>query len=94
MTFRARRVISLRCPVTQRMHPVLLCSDYGVVVPTLWTTNGSNAYAAELVSSWVRVGSLDVVRSSLGKLDFSNELALRQALAELYREWARKLRPS
>jgi len=55
------RVCRLRSTRTGRLHDVLAWSGYGVVVPGLWTTNGSIRYAAELISSYVQAGSYEIV---------------------------------
>jgi len=76
------RICRLRSTHTGRLHDVLVWPRYGVVVPGLWTTNGSIRYAAELISSYVQAGSYEIV-DAVEPLSSEHE-ELRGQLTVLY----------
>jgi hypothetical protein len=65
----------------------MLWTDYGIVVPSLWTTNGSIKFVARQV--WGYTHDLDppykIVESILPDDAFVSEEALRLALEKFYR---------
>jgi hypothetical protein len=65
---------------TQRVYGVFLWGGYGVVVPDLWTTNGSHHRVAELVYERLEVGEFTIEDSVLPDGSFSSQEALAKAL--------------
>lgn len=69
-------------------HKVLMWKGYGVVVPTLWTTNGDFAYTARLITNGLDLGRYVVVGSSFRPgFDFNNYVLLKDEFINLYRNW-------
>lgn len=42
-------IMTLVCPYTGRKHPVEMWGDYGIVAPSLWTTNGHISFVSRLL---------------------------------------------
>ena len=70
-----------------RRHEVMQWKDYGVVVPSLWTTNGNIRFVAQQVWNYVHDEEhpYTVVESILPDGSFASEEALRQALETFYK---------
>jgi hypothetical protein len=78
------RICRLRSTRTGRQYDVLVWPGYGVVVPGLWTTNGSVRYAAELISGYAQAGSYEIVDSVEPlSVDF---VELRRQLTDIYEQ--------
>jgi hypothetical protein len=69
---------------------IVFWNGYGVVAPNLWTTNGSFSYVARLTANYIEHG-WKVTDSTLpADLDFTDEVALRDALRVAYLAWSKE----
>ena len=75
-----------------RQHRVELWGEYGVVVPSLWTTNGGVKFSARQIwhalnfeSTDPPMGKYTVQDCILPEGSLASEEALRQALEDLYK---------
>lgn len=83
MSRQEHKICDLKSTVTGTLSAVTLRPGYGVVIPDLWTTNGSVAYAARLIHSHVQAGAY-TVENAVCSLPTEDEGALKTALLELY----------
>jgi len=82
---RETTLFTLVCRSTQTRHPVQIWKGYGVVAPTLWTTNGSAAYVAEHTPGYLRSGAYEVADSVLERgLDFTDRAVLLKSLRDAF----------
>jgi hypothetical protein len=73
--------------VTGDRNPVYLWKGYGVVCPTLWTTNGYLDYAARLITDELKVGRFKVEDRSLDlAVDITDYVSLKEEFFRLYKE--------
>lgn len=84
----SKQVFTLVCTTTRQRRPIEFRQDYGAVAPGLWTTNGSIPYVARLCADYVTAGRVTVEGSHLPSgLDFTDRVALCQALRDAYLDW-------
>lgn len=68
-------------------HKVYLWKGYGVVCPTMWTTNGYLDLAARLITDELKIGRFNVIDRSLDlAVDITDYVALKEEFFRLYRE--------
>ena len=85
-------IMHLVSTVTGHAYPVELWEKYGVVCPSLYTTNGSGAYMARVIADWINAGYCRVENSKLeGDIDYWNKepiiAALRPFVEKQEHQW-------
>lgn len=75
-------------------HKVYMWKGYGVVCPTLWTTNGDMRDAARQISDSIRMGRCTVTESKLKPgFDFMDYVVLKAEFERMHREWLNPPQP-
>jgi len=84
-------VLSLDCSISKGagIHDVKFWKDYGVVCPTLWTTNGSFSYVARmLVDYYLSPRGYKIINHLFGQnVDFSSVQSVFDFLSREYKKW-------
>jgi hypothetical protein len=83
MMLKETHILTLRSSLG-RAHKVVQWGDYGIVVPTLWTTNGNIAFTAQQI--WEALSSYTLEDSALPATAFQSQEALTETLRNFYRE--------
>lgn len=82
-----KHLFTLVHKVTGDRHPVYLWKGYGVVCPTLWTTNGYLDYSARLITDALKDKRFQVEERTLDlAVDITDYVALKEEFFRLYKE--------
>jgi len=81
------QVCTLRSTHTDKKHSVLVWPGYGVVAPSLWTTNGSAQHCAELIHGHVAAGNY-ILEDACEALNAASVSDLCAQLIVIYRRFS------
>jgi hypothetical protein len=79
--------LTLRGP-TGKAHKVEMWGSYGLVAPTLWTTNGNIRFLAERI--WENLSVYTIEDNQIPVEAFDSQEALTEALRKFYYEHLRE----